>query len=102
MTDTTTTVQSGSASRCKAYLQQRRAEIEKVIWDVLPQPEGFANRLHEAMRYPLASGGKRIRPILVLVGADFCRGVSVQDAYAGRYWNGMEDDHHKALLKVVV
>ncbi|MDP8243509.1 MAG: polyprenyl synthetase family protein [Candidatus Hinthialibacter antarcticus] len=85
-------------SQCKTYLKQRRIEIEDILWKLLPKPDGVAAKLNEAMRYPLEAGGKRIRPLLVLIGADFCRGVSGENLYAGNYWDGVDGELKEALL----
>ena len=37
---------------------------------VLPPPEGLHGRVAEAMRYAVFAGGKRLRPFLVLAGAE--------------------------------
>ncbi|HPP01440.1 MAG TPA: polyprenyl synthetase family protein [bacterium] len=87
-------------SLIKQYLARRKQEIEEVLWTLLPSPEGMAARLNTAMRYPLEAGGKRIRPILVLAGADYCRGISSADAYAGRSWDGVDPEWKQALLTV--
>ena len=87
-------------ARCKEYLKRRKSEVEEALQALLPKPEGLAARLNEAMRYPLEAGGKRIRPILVLAGADFCRRVPAPDAYAGLYWEGVDPELRKALLTV--
>ena len=44
------------------YYQQR---IETVLDNVLPAPQLTPQDLHEAMRYSVLGGGKRIRPLLV-------------------------------------
>jgi farnesyl diphosphate synthase len=45
-------------------------EIEAVLDGVMPPVRGPQARLHEAMRYAVLGGGKRIRPFLVVAGAD--------------------------------
>jgi farnesyl diphosphate synthase len=45
-------------------------EVEAVLDRALPAPGGPQARLHEAMRYAMLGGGKRIRPFLVVAGAD--------------------------------
>jgi farnesyl diphosphate synthase len=45
-------------------------EVETVLDRVLPEARGPQARLHEAMRYAMLGGGKRIRPFLVVAGAD--------------------------------
>ncbi len=84
----------------KLYLDRRKEEVEETLNALLPKPEGLSRRLNEAMRYPLKAGGKRIRPILVLVGADFCRGVSDKEAYNGDSWEGTDLEFKNALLTV--
>ncbi len=87
-------------SPCKQYLQTRRNEIEETLWSLMPNAEGLPAKLIEAMRYSLEAGGKRIRPVLVLIGADFCRGVRNEDAYAFRSWEGTDPTLKQALLQV--
>ena len=41
-------------------------DVEGILEHVLPQPRGLHKRLHEAMRYAVFAGGKRLRPFLVL------------------------------------
>lgn len=89
---------SNAISNCKAFLACRKQEVEETLWSLMPPAEGIAARLHQALRYPLEAGGKRIRPILVLAGADFCRGISGKDVYAGKSWDGVEPQLKKALL----
>jgi len=57
-----------------AYLEARRAEIEQALAGVLPQPPDCPAIIAEAMRYSLAAGGKRLRPILCLASAEAVRG----------------------------
>lgn len=49
------------------YFQQR---IESVLEDVLPAADINPQHLHEAMRYSVLNGGKRIRPLLVYATGD--------------------------------
>ncbi len=46
-------------------LQNYQARIEFVLQGVLPSAEILPMRLHEAMRYSVLNGGKRMRPLLV-------------------------------------
>ena len=41
------------------------ARIERCLERWLPQPDAEPRRLHEAMRYAVLGGGKRVRPVLV-------------------------------------
>jgi geranylgeranyl diphosphate synthase type II len=54
----------------KAYLADRRGLINRALEGYLPQSRGPAFRVVEAMRYSLFAGGKRLRPILCLAGAE--------------------------------
>jgi farnesyl diphosphate synthase len=45
-------------------------EVEAVLERALPEAGGPQARLHEAMRYAMLGGGKRVRPFLVVAGAD--------------------------------
>ena len=50
----------------KEELQQRTAYAEEVIRKWLPEEEGFALTMAQAMNYSMCAGGKRLRPILLL------------------------------------
>jgi len=63
-----------SASRLSAYAEAHRPLVERALDGYLPVPEGPAGRLAEAMRYSVFAGGKRFRPMLVLLAADLCGG----------------------------
>jgi geranylgeranyl diphosphate synthase type II len=54
----------------RAYLEARRAEIEQALARVLPQPPDCPAIIADAMRYSLAAGGKRLRPVLCLASAE--------------------------------
>ena len=64
----------------QAWMHACAAHVEEALAARLPGPSGQApglapDRLHEAMRYAVLGGGKRVRPLLVyaageLVGAD--------------------------------
>ena len=50
----------------KNQLQEKVAEIEKIIYAGLPEEKGYARTVFEAMNYSVKVGGKRLRPMLVL------------------------------------
>jgi geranylgeranyl diphosphate synthase type II len=54
----------------KAYLQKHRNYVNRTLEAYLPQVRGPAFRVVEAMHYSLFAGGKRLRPILCLAGAE--------------------------------
>jgi farnesyl diphosphate synthase len=54
-----------------AEAMKRAVKLTDAALDaVLPQPDGLHGRVAEAMRYALFAGGKRLRPFLVLSGAE--------------------------------
>lgn len=54
----------------KAYLDERIRLIESALDGYLPAVDTLPPRLHEAMRYSVFAGGKRIRPILLLAACE--------------------------------
>jgi len=57
----------------KGYLSNRKKIIDRAILSFVPRGEKYTRTLHDAVNYSLMSGGKRIRPILVLAA---CEAVS--------------------------
>lgn len=51
-------------------MRARQARIEAALDRVLPGAEIAPQRLHEAMRYAVLGGGKRIRPLLAYAGGE--------------------------------
>ena len=60
------------------YVDVRRQEVEAALAGFLPAPPEVPAQVADAMRYSLMAGGKRLRPLLVLAGAE-----SVAQAVAG-------------------
>ncbi|MEO5721778.1 MAG: polyprenyl synthetase family protein [Chthoniobacterales bacterium] len=58
----------------KAYLTARRKEIDRALDRFLPKETAKPATIHQAMRYSLFAGGKRLRPILALAAAEACGG----------------------------
>jgi len=52
-------------SPLRAYLQECQQRVEAALARRLPTPTVPPTRLHEAMRYAVLGGGKRVRPVLV-------------------------------------
>lgn len=59
------------------YLEKKRQLVELALQTVLPSEETKPVILHQAMRYSVFSGGKRLRPILTLATAE-CLGVRAE------------------------
>lgn len=49
----------------KEEQEYRVTEIEAVLGEYLPEPEGYQSRIMEAMAYSVTAGGKRLRPMLM-------------------------------------
>jgi geranylgeranyl diphosphate synthase, type II len=54
----------------KAYLDEKRAMVDAALEACFPEPRGLTSDLIKAMRYSLFAGGKRLRPILCMAGAE--------------------------------
>lgn len=59
----------------KAYLLEKRAQVDSALHDYFPEVDGLTVDLMKAMRYSLFAGGKRLRPILCIAGAEAVRGA---------------------------
>ncbi len=53
----------------KTYLEDKRHEIDSILETLIQNQPGYASKVCEAMRYSLMAGGKRLRPILMIAGA---------------------------------
>ncbi|MGH7906512.1 MAG: polyprenyl synthetase family protein [Candidatus Binataceae bacterium] len=62
-----------------AYLNSRKQLVEQALDRAVPEADGPAARLHEAMRYSLMAGGKRLRPVLALAACE-AAGGRIEDA----------------------
>jgi geranylgeranyl diphosphate synthase type II len=59
-----------------AYLAVRRELVDAALERVLPPDDVAPTTLHRAMRYSVMAGGKRLRPILVIAGAEAVGGAA--------------------------
>ena len=71
------------------YIEKHRAQIEKSLREHLPlAPPKIETRFNEAVEYALFSGGKRLRPVLTLLGAELFGGkpeLMMPAAVAGEF-----------------
>ena len=58
----------------QAYLQKRTRVVNRALDRFLPRATAKPATIHEAMRYSLFAGGKRMRPALCLAAATACGG----------------------------
>jgi len=68
-------IQSTSAvAELKAYMAENRDRVDRWLAECLPGPDVCPGQLAEAMRHSVAGGGKRLRPLMVLMAAELCDG----------------------------
>jgi len=60
----------------KAYLEAHRVIVDAALDRVLPSEEIVPVNLHRAMRYSVLAPGKRLRPTLVIAGAEAVGGAA--------------------------
>jgi geranylgeranyl diphosphate synthase type II len=65
---------SESAESLQASWSALRGRVESALKGYLPLSPECPPRLREAMSYSLLAGGKRLRPVLVLMACDVCGG----------------------------
>mgnify|MGYP006277234891 CR=1 FL=1 len=54
----------------RAYLTEKRETVDQALEALFPDPQGPASDLVRAMTYSVFAGGKRLRPILCIAGAE--------------------------------
>lgn len=54
----------------KSYLSKKKDAVDKALEKLMPPAKTFPTSVHEAMRYSLFAGGKRVRPILAIAAAE--------------------------------
>ncbi len=55
-----------------SYFETRRKMVEKALDHYMDKTTSNPELIYEAMRYSVFAGGKRLRPVLVLMGAEIC------------------------------
>ncbi|MDQ3089298.1 MAG: polyprenyl synthetase family protein, partial [Acidobacteriota bacterium] len=59
------------------YVEKHKPNIEKSLREHLPlAPPNIETQFNEAVEYALFSGGKRLRPVLTLLGAELFGGTA--------------------------
>ncbi len=59
----------------KDYLKTVVSHVDTALDDYLPFPGEAPGAIHEAMRYTIFAGGKRLRPVLCIAAAEACGGT---------------------------
>jgi geranylgeranyl diphosphate synthase type II len=60
------------------YLEEKKAIVDKALEAYFPDTKGPACELIRAMKYSLLAGGKRLRPILCMAGAEAVGGEALE------------------------
>lgn len=58
----------------EAVIAEKAAEIDRILEQYLPRPEGFQKTVVDAMHYSVTAGGKRLRPMLMQETYRMCGG----------------------------
>jgi len=58
------------------WIAERRRRIEEALERALPSEDAPPPTVHRAMRYSVLAGGKRLRPLLVIAGAEAVGGTA--------------------------
>ncbi len=58
----------------KTWLAERKRQVDDLLDKLLPGEFDFPPQVHEAMRYSVFAGGKRLRPALVFESCSVCGG----------------------------
>jgi len=58
--------ESALAGELQSYFAQQRQKVDEGLEAFLPPADHYPETLHQAMRYSVFAGGKRVRPILAL------------------------------------
>jgi len=60
----------------QGYMKERAAAVDAALERFLPLEAEAPETLHKAMRYSVFAGGKRLRPVLVIAGAEAVGGAA--------------------------
>lgn len=82
-------------ARLRADMTLAATQVDEVLEQILPLPQGLHRRVVEAMRYAIFAGGKRLRPFLVL---NCARLFDVDRVRAARVAAAIEAVHTYSLV----
>jgi farnesyl diphosphate synthase len=77
------TTATPTATDLPSWSQARLQLVEQALQRVLPAADIAPRRLHEAMRYAVLGGGKRVRPLLAFAAGELAGADAERVAYAG-------------------
>lgn len=65
-------------SDLQLYLKKQAEAVNQALDALLPPAKECPAKLHEAMRYMIFAGGKRLRPVLCIAACEACGGTAEQ------------------------
>lgn len=77
-------------------LEEKKVQIEELIYKYLPKEEGYQKTIFDAMNYSMRAGGKRLRPMLMLETYHTFGGSN--DALVAPFMAAMEMIHTYSLV----
>jgi geranylgeranyl diphosphate synthase type II len=81
------------------FLQAGRTLVDRLLDKHLPAESSEPKSLHEALRYSVMAGGKRLRPLLALAAFEYCGGcVDDEDLPIHRAMVALEMVHTYSLI----
>ncbi|HLR13673.1 MAG TPA: farnesyl diphosphate synthase [Burkholderiaceae bacterium] len=83
-------------SSFSTWMQNRVEHIESVLDAMLPRSNTVPSRLHDAMRYAVLGGGKRVRACLV-----YAAGEAAANSSAGGSAHAVALDHAAAAVELI-
>ena len=69
----------------QSWSASRQSDFEEVLRELLPRAEVSPQRLHEAMRYAVLDGGKRVRPLLAFAAGELAGADDVKNLWPQPY-----------------
>ncbi len=66
------------------YFADRRARVDAALEQLVPSQQQYPGTIHQAMRYSLFAGGKRIRPILCIAASEATAGRDAPETPGAR------------------
>ena len=79
----------------KRDLEKRTEHAEQVTMRLLPEVEGHAATVMDAMRYSVGAGGKRLRPVMMYAAYELCGGKGSSVEY---FMAALEMIHNYSLV----
>lgn len=76
----------------------KASDIEKIIYEFIPEASGYASPVIEAMNYSYKAGGKRLRPMLMKLCYDMYADGNMDERVIGSFMSAIEMVHTYSLI----